>query len=219
MQTNPLNIASAAPKSPADGIAKTAAKITALGPSLLPIIIAVAPVLLSLVAGIAIAQALFTSPAPYVGDRGAPSFGTSLADSATRKEIIEAIVKKWHGEGRDQNETTIALQVAFAESGFNPKEISTTHDYGVFQINRTHFKDPGPQQLGIPGSNEPEMIQNLLNPGINIDVAYKLRVRDGWGPWVAYHTGAYIRRSKELRGILIGYYGDNYAATLGINNF
>lgn len=164
----------------------------------LSIIFAIAPLLLALVAGIAIAQALFTSSAPFVGDRGG-SYYTNLTNSANLMEIVKAVKDKWNT--KYPNEIHTALAIISAESDFNPKNSyhnkNGSTDYGIFQINTVHLSDRG---LAIPGNNNSEKIQSLLNPGINIDIAFKLFVRrKGWRDWSTYNDGKYNRPIHQNR--------------------
>lgn len=70
-----------------------------------------------------------------------------------------------------------AILIAQCESGLNPNAINNSNsngstDTGLFQINSIH--------------NIPQ--RYLLNPDINIQVAYQLFQQQGWSPWVCKHV-------------------------------
>jgi len=77
-------------------------------------------------------------------------------------------------------ESRIALAVAKAESGLNPRAINRntngSKDVGIFQINDRH------------GWSDEE----LLDWKNNIRIAKELRDRRGWSEWVVYSNGSYI---------------------------
>lgn len=76
-------------------------------------------------------------------------------------------------------ESRIALAVARAESGLNPRAINRnkdgSRDVGIFQINDRHGWDD----------------EGLLDWRENIRIAKELRDRRGWGEWVVYNNGTY----------------------------
>ena len=77
-------------------------------------------------------------------------------------------------------ESRIALAVAKAESGLNPKAINRngdgSKDVGIFQINDRH------------GWSDEER----LDWKTNIRLAKELRDSRGWGEWAVYNNGSYI---------------------------
>ena len=77
------------------------------------------------------------------------------------------------------------LAVFKCESGFNPKAISHTKDYGVAQINmKAHYNQ-------IAGETLDEKIANLLDYKYNIQFAKQLYDKNGLAPWVCYNKGIY----------------------------
>ncbi|HUN54301.1 MAG TPA: transglycosylase SLT domain-containing protein [Smithella sp.] len=76
-------------------------------------------------------------------------------------------------------ESRIALAVAKAESGLNPKAINRNRDgskdVGIFQINDRH------------GWSDEER----LDWKTNIRLAKELRDSRGWGEWAVYNDGTY----------------------------
>jgi hypothetical protein len=75
---------------------------------------------------------------------------------------------------------TLAAAVAMAESTGNPRAVSSTNDYGLWQINRQYH----PQFFQQPGA--------IFNPLYNARAA--LAISGGgrnWQPWTTYRTGAY----------------------------
>lgn len=84
-----------------------------------------------------------------------------------------------------------AVAVALAESGGNPRAVSSTGDYGLWQINRVHA------ELLASGDR--------FNPADNARMAYRVWMDAGrsWRPWVAYTTGrhlAYVGRARKAAG-------------------
>ena len=79
----------------------------------------------------------------------------------------------------------IILAVFKCESGFNPKAISPTGDYGVAQINlKAHYNQ-------IKGDTKDEKIKNLLDYQYNIQFAKQLYDKNGLYPWVCYTKDIY----------------------------
>lgn len=74
----------------------------------------------------------------------------------------------------------IALAIMQAESGGNPSAISSTLDYGVFQIH---------------ASSHPQWsIQQLLDYKTNINAAFVISSGGtNWRPWTTYTSGKYLR--------------------------
>ena len=83
----------------------------------------------------------------------------------------------WIAQGGNKASAHIAAAIALAESGGHPREISSTNDWGLWQIN---------------APSHPTMY--TLDPGRNTTAAIKIS-RNGrdWSPWVTYQTGAYWR--------------------------
>lgn len=94
----------------------------------------------------------------------------------------------WRG-----NDLTIAVAVALAESGGNPRahngNAATGDDsYGLFQINM--IGDMGParrKQYGLPNN------EALYDPTTNARVAFALYKSQGFRPWTTFTRGAYLR--------------------------
>lgn len=78
-------------------------------------------------------------------------------------------------------DTHIALAVMHAESGCNTASISRTCDHGLMQINCVH------------GDMVNGDLSKLHDPATNLRVAYALYKANGWRPWTAYTSGAYLR--------------------------
>lgn len=81
------------------------------------------------------------------------------------------------------NGTKIAECIIQRESGGNPKAISATSDYGIFQINRSAHKRQFESMYGGPFE------QKALDPTLNAKYArylynwYVSRGMNGWTPW------------------------------------
>lgn len=103
-------------------------------------------------------------------------------DKKYTDEKIENIIKDVFNE-----EPTIALAVARAESGLNPSAVNAkdTHkgckgSYGLFQIGCIHEKNT----------------EKLLNVEYNIKKAHEIYTTQGWKPWGAYTDGSYKKYIK-----------------------
>lgn len=100
-----------------------------------------------------------------------------------RTVIKNKILEKFGKDG------PVALAVARCESGLRPGAIGDGHiafmkdgveygkSYGVFQIR------------ALPGRPSPD---RLLDANYNIEYAYQLYKRSGFGPWSAYTNGCYL---------------------------
>jgi len=79
----------------------------------------------------------------------------------------------------------VALAVQLAENPSGACEIyhyntsDGTLDWGYFQINSVHLKNPGLN------------LKDLLDCKANIDYAYRLFLQKGFAPWTTYTSGAY----------------------------
>lgn len=78
-------------------------------------------------------------------------------------------------------DVNVALAVMQAESSCNTNDISSTCDHGLMQINCVH--------ADLVAGN----LNLLHDPATNIRVAYAIYSGDGWSPWVAYTSGAYLK--------------------------
>ncbi len=58
---------------------------------------------------------------------------------------------------------------------WDPRAVSATDDYGLFQINWVHTQ-PGGRAHGV----------DLMNPRENVRIAYGLYQEQGWWPWTCY---------------------------------
>jgi len=63
------------------------------------------------------------------------------------------------------------LRIMKAESGCNPKAVSSTNDRGLMQINWVHSDKVGGD------------LTKLFDPQINLAVAYQIYSTSGWTPW------------------------------------
>lgn len=68
-----------------------------------------------------------------------------------------------------------AHKIAMCESTMNPRAVSGTNDYGLFQINIVH-RNSFTQVTGQPWSQ-------VFNPYYNAVFAKRLYDQQGWRPW------------------------------------
>lgn len=82
--------------------------------------------------------------------------------------------------GFPSNQLNVAQAVAEAESGGNPTAISSTDDYGLWQINK---------------AAHPDLFDKYTwsDPQQNADMAFAVwkAAGDSWDPWTTYKSGAY----------------------------
>lgn len=96
------------------------------------------------------------------------------------------------------NALTIAVAVALAESGGDPRAHNTNaatgdNSYGLWQINMLGSMGPARRkQFGI-SKNE-----DLFDPSINARAAFMLwKARGGFGDWSVYNRGTYLTRMSR----------------------
>lgn len=96
-----------------------------------------------------------------------------------------------HRAGWRGDDITIAVAVARAESGWNPKAVNNKNangsvDYGLFQINTVH------EAILASG--------NWADPEDNAKMAFQVWTDAGrkWGPWVTYWSGSYKKYLEEV---------------------
>lgn len=85
-------------------------------------------------------------------------------------------VERWRDEVAAYfgSETNLALCVMAGESGGNPDAYNPSGASGLFQIMPFWA-----YEFGISPSD-------LFDPGVNIDIAYQIRLLQGWEAWSAY---------------------------------
>lgn len=89
----------------------------------------------------------------------------------------------------------IAVAVALAESGGNPRAHNSTppdDSYGLFQINMLGALGPDRRKRFGLSSNA-----DLFDPATNARVAYSIFKASGWSPWTTYTRGTY---KKHMTG-------------------
>lgn len=90
--------------------------------------------------------------------------------------VTELILARFRPQGAAVQR--LALCIANGESGLNPGAISSTSDYGVFQINR-------------PSWGRTYDWSRILDPVYNIGVGWAMSQRgSNWHPWVVYTNGS-----------------------------
>ncbi len=115
-----------------------------------------------------------TNPEPGggTGDMGAEGYGTTLTAGQIRG--------LWIRHGGDPAKADVAAAVARAESGGRPGATNRSNsngsvDRGLFQINSIH------------GS------ASTYDLDANVAYAVQLQREQGWSPWVAYTSKAYVK--------------------------
>lgn len=101
------------------------------------------------------------------------------------KELATYICEKW---GVVECKTALAVAKAESEMNCNAFNVNTNGsiDLGVFQLNSNHLTKGGEWTL-----------TNMADCHRNVDLAYEMWEAQGWTPWVAYKTGAYIAQLAE----------------------
>ncbi|MFJ6675615.1 type VII secretion target [Actinosynnema sp. NPDC091369] len=110
----------------------------------------------------------------------------------------EQIARHAHDAGFRGQDLTIAVAVALAESGGDPRAHNATppdNSYGLWQINMLGAMGPARRrEFGLESNRE------LFDPAENARAANKIS-GDGrsWTPWSTYTNGAYKRHLDEAR--------------------
>lgn len=110
----------------------------------------------------------------------------------------ERIARYAHDAGFRGQDLTIAVAVALAESGGDPRAHNATppdNSYGLWQINMLGSLGPARRrEFGLESNRE------LFDPAENARAANKIS-GDGrsWTPWTTYTSGAYKRHLDEAR--------------------
>ncbi|GAB3009628.1 transglycosylase SLT domain-containing protein [Saccharothrix stipae] len=110
----------------------------------------------------------------------------------------EQIARHAHDAGFRGQDLTIAVAVALAESGGDPRAHNATppdNSYGLWQINMLGSMGPARRrEFGLESNRE------LFDPAENARAANKIS-GDGrsWTPWTTYTSGAYKRHLDEAR--------------------
>jgi hypothetical protein len=78
----------------------------------------------------------------------------------------------------------LAISIARSESGmreeaYNAYNSNNTIDIGIFQINSSHFNQPGCS------------LKEVVNAKQNVDCAYEIYKASSWNAWSAYKSGAF----------------------------
>ena len=90
------------------------------------------------------------------------------------RETLEGLVRTVFPEDPDT-----AVRIVTAESGWNPRAVSSTDDHGLFQINGVHLRP-----LGVAWGYSRT---DLLDPLVNLRVARAVYDEaGGWTPWTTY---------------------------------
>ncbi|MFC6088528.1 type VII secretion target [Saccharothrix lopnurensis] len=110
----------------------------------------------------------------------------------------EEIARHAHAAGFRGEDLTIAVAVALAESGGDPRAHNDTppdNSYGLWQINMLGSMGPARRREFGLGSN-----RELFDPRENAKAANRIS-GDGrsWTPWTTYTSGKYRRHLDEAR--------------------
>lgn len=115
-----------------------------------------------------------------------------MADKALSAAQIATVAK---AAGFSGSELTIAVAVAFGESGGVPTAVNhntdskKSTDFGLWQIN--DYWNPDILRMG-----------SWSNPADNARMAYAIYKRQGWKAWYAYSNGSYLAHMpKAIAGV------------------
>jgi hypothetical protein len=97
-------------------------------------------------------------------------------------DIEKYICEKW---GLVECRTALAIAEAESNLNCNAFNVNTNGsvDFSIFQLNSVHLKKGGEWTL-----------ENMANCKKNVDLAYQLWTEQGWEPWVAYLSNAYLAK-------------------------
>lgn len=110
----------------------------------------------------------------------------------------EQVARHAHDAGFRGQDLTIAVAVALAESGGDPRAHNATppdNSYGLWQVNMLGAMGPARRrEFGLESNRE------LFDPAVNARAANRIS-GDGqsWTPWTTYTSGAYKRHLDEAR--------------------
>jgi hypothetical protein len=120
-----------------------------------------------------------TAPAPAVPSASQPQPAVqapaAVVTGASGVYSCAALESLWERAGGSSAEAFMAAEVAMAESGGNPDDISSTSDYGLWQINKPAH--PAQATLG-PAANAAAAV-SISSDGTN------------WTPWTTFQKGLY----------------------------
>ncbi len=93
------------------------------------------------------------------------------------------------GAGFAGDDLNIAVAVALAESGGNPRAyngVGRDNSYGLWQINMIGSLGPARRkQFGLSSNDQ------LYDPATNARAAYAIKKGSGWSAWTTYTSGKY----------------------------
>jgi hypothetical protein len=83
----------------------------------------------------------------------------------------------------------LAISIARSESGmredaFNAYNSNNTIDIGIFQVNSSHFNQPGCS------------LKDVVDAKKNVDCAYEIYKASSWNAWSAFKSGAFKDQMK-----------------------
>jgi len=128
--------------------------------------------------------------------------GTGSPSPADQAGIVSLICEMFLRVNPDRSAANLAIAVAAAESGLNPRAVNVNQgptgcsctydcrneDWGLFQINLACHVD-NLKRRGII-----QKAEDLFDPATNIAAA--ILISNGgryWTPWAAYNNGSYLR--------------------------
>lgn len=109
---------------------------------------------------------------------------TKPADASGGKLSSEQIAQYAANAGFTGQDLKIAVAVALAESGGNPRAhnpVGKDDSYGLWQINMRGGLGPERRKLFDISNNE-----QLYDPAVNAKAAYLIWKRNGWDAWTTY---------------------------------
>lgn len=117
-------------------------------------------------------------------------FGQTVQTASTvtteYENVKQAVIREF------KEDAPTALAICFAEAGCRPNAVSSTEDYGTFQINlKAHWAK-------IPVEGKEAKIAWLKNFQNNVKLAKRIKDSSGWYPWVTYQTGVYKQYLSKI---------------------
>lgn len=142
------------------------------------VIAIIAAVLIAVMTG----SAAYASGQPTTESKVAKTYAPSEDTGKKKWSCRNYLAQSLYAAGFRGKKLRIAWAISMRESGGNPKSVSSTHDYGVFQLNRAAWHKAAWWDT-----------KKLLTATYNIAIAYQLsQGGHTFYPWDISGNGAHI---------------------------